>query len=81
MNKEQIADETKLADLTIGDLRGLLREAMESALQDFINSLPDPDEGKTIRPEIEAELEGVEANDSYHTLEEIKRTLGLDVNE
>ncbi|MBI5671407.1 MAG: hypothetical protein HZC41_25725 [Chloroflexi bacterium] len=81
MNKAPITDETKLADLTIGDLKGLLREMMESALQDFMGSLPDPDQGKTIRPEIEAELEGIEAGDSYHLLEEIKRTLGLDVNE
>lgn len=84
-NKSTITKETRLSDLTVGDLQQLIHDATQSALIDFIWELqaylPDPDEGKEFKPEITAKLrEYIEKKDNerQYTLEEVKRELGLD---
>ena len=43
----------QVKDLTIDELKILIRETLKETLEDF---LPDPDEGKTIKEEFKQEL-------------------------
>jgi hypothetical protein len=56
-------EEKKVSDLTVADLKGVIREMVEEMLKplwDYIfeleEQLPDPDEGRPLKPEVEAEL-------------------------
>jgi len=58
--KPQIANKVKLADLTVGEFKALLREIVEDVVEQAIfeleQQLPDPDESKELRPEVTEQL-------------------------
>lgn len=61
--EREITDKTKVSDLTVGDLKNIIRAVLEETLVEMKETLffleqalPDPDEGKKLKPEFEAEL-------------------------
>ena len=68
----------KVADLTIDELRAIIREAVSETLSDFVE---DPDEGLELREEFAAELEesikAVVAGQPTIPAEEFARKHGL----
>lgn len=81
MDRPHITDDTRLADLTIAEFKSLLRDTMEASTWEFISKLPDSDEGKRLKPEVEKELlQALEKNDSL-AAEDVMRELGLDTDE
>lgn len=73
--EREITDKTKVSDLTVGDLKNIIRAVLEE-------TLADPDEGKKLNPEFEeslkAYLEQPEAlRKRGKTLDEISDELGL----
>jgi hypothetical protein len=79
----QITDKTKLTELTVGDLKALIREIVEDVVHDAVfhleQQLPDPDEGKELKPEFAERLrESLNYQGKTYSLEEVKRELGLD---
>jgi hypothetical protein len=83
-NPVKITDDTKLSELTVGDLKTILREVVEDivefAVLELQQQLPDPDAGKKLKPEIARRLwqSMNEGHDNLLTMEEVKRELGLD---
>jgi hypothetical protein len=59
-NKIHIVETSKLADLTVGEFKILIREIVEEVVEQAIfeleQQLPDPDEGKNFRPEVAQQL-------------------------
>jgi hypothetical protein len=53
---QQVHEDTKLGELTVGQLKHMLRDHMRGLVFAFVQQLPDPDEGKSLRPEIEEAL-------------------------
>jgi len=76
--KKKITDKTKLNDLTVGEFKTLMRGLLQEAVWELEQSMPDPDEGLKLKPEIMRELwlskhdqsEGIPAKD-------VMRELGL----
>ena len=68
----------KVSDLTVDELRAIIREAVIETLSDFTK---DPDEGLELREDFAAELEesikAVEAGQPTIPVEEIARKYGL----
>lgn len=81
MDRPQITDDTRLADLTITEFKNLLRDTMDTAAWEFISRLPDSDEGKQLKPEVEKELQERLKKGDYLTAEDVLRELGLDTDE
>jgi tryptophan synthase beta subunit len=72
-----------LAELTVGDLKGLIREVVADVVQQAVFELeqqfPDPDAGKEFKPEFAEQLrESLNYQGKTHSLEDVKRELGLD---
>jgi hypothetical protein len=83
--KMKITPETKLSELTVGDLQRLIGEATQKAMYDLLWELeaylPDPDESKELKPEFAQKLrEFIDNKDrgELKTLDEVSRKLGLD---
>ena len=81
-----IRDETRLADLTVGEFKTLIRTMLEDVVQQAIfqleQQLPDPDEGMEIQPELAARLqESLALNGDLLSVEDVKRGLKLNVYE
>jgi len=79
----KIMDKMRLADLTVGEFKALVREIVEEIVQQAVfeleQQLADPDEGKEFKPEFAQELHrALTEKGKLHTLEEVKRELGLD---
>jgi hypothetical protein len=75
-------DSTKLADLTLGEFKTIIRSVMEDVVQQAVfeleQELPDPDTGKELRPEFAEKLrQAVHDEEPLITLGEIKKELGL----
>ena len=68
-------DATRIADLTLEDLRGLVEVFVWNALQDFGF---DPDEGLELKPEVKAQLRATLDKMSGKTADEVRRNLGLE---
>jgi hypothetical protein len=55
-----ITDKTKVAELTVGEFRKVIRAEMDRTLFDFLwelqQYLPDPDEGLEFKPEVAQRL-------------------------
>ena len=68
----------KVVDLTVKELRNLIREVVIETLHDFVG---DPDEGLELREdvieELEASIKAVEAGEPTIPAEEVYRRLGL----
>lgn len=73
-----ITDDMRLADLTVGEFKTLINGMLDSLLFQIEQSLPDPDEGLTFKPEVAEYLQkSHEEKGPYVTLEELKRELML----
>lgn len=82
-HQAKIADTIKLADLTVGDLRMIIREIVEDVVQQAVfeleQQLPDPDEGLELKPEFAEQLrKSLDEERELYSLEEVKKALGLD---
>jgi hypothetical protein len=74
-----ISDSTKLSDLTVGEFRKLVRAMLQEAVWELEQSLPDPDAGRTLKPEIEAYLaRSLEEKPDIVLLDDVKSELGFD---
>lgn len=81
--KFKIMDETKLADLTVGEFKSLLTDIVttivEQAVFELEQQLPDPDEGKELRPEVAEQLrQALHEERELYSVEEVMKELGLD---
>lgn len=66
-------------DLTVDQLRSLLREVVEEVVEEKIGLLTDPDEGMELREEVVASLEEYLASEQRgDDADEVFRTLGLE---
>ena len=68
---------TRVADLTVDELKGVIRETVAQTLAELFN---DPDEGLTLRDEFNAELLAAlkEPKTQYKTAQNVAEKLGLD---
>mgnify|MGYP000988846389 CR=1 FL=1 len=65
----------RVSDLSVDDLRALLREVVEEKL----GMLVDPDEGMELRPELEESLRAyLESDRTGDDADEVFRSLGLE---
>ena len=64
----------KVTDLTIDELKKLIREAVDEKLKEI---LLDPDNGLELRDEVEQRLKASLASKKRIPLEEVKKRLGL----
>jgi len=64
----------KVTDLTIDELKKLIREAVDEKLKEI---LLDPDNGLELRDEVEQRLKASLASKERIPLEEVKKRLGL----
>ncbi len=64
----------KAADLTVEELKGLIREIIHEELRDL---LEDPDRGRELRPELEERLRASLASTERIPFEEVKRRHNL----
>ncbi len=64
----------KVTDLTIDELKKLIREAVDEKLKEI---LLDPDNGLELRDEMEQRLKASLASKERIPLEEVKKRLGL----
>ena len=74
---------TKVADLTVDELRELLqetiRELVEEVIEERLGTLVDPDEGLQLRPEFAESLEAYLASDRRgDDADEVFRSFGLE---
>lgn len=61
------------------DLKAVVRELMQEILWELEQQMPDPDTGETLRPEVAETLrQSVDQPGPYHSLDDVKRELGLD---
>ena len=69
----------KVADLTVDELKSLIRQVMEETLVDMLG---DPDEGLELREEFKVALErsvkGVKEGGKTYSVEETAKRLGLE---
>lgn len=79
--KRKISDDTRLADLTVGEFRQMMKTMLRETVWEIQQSLPDPDEGLTLKPEFAEELRKIRDEgrnpDDYISHEEFMRQLGL----
>jgi hypothetical protein len=78
-----IHDETRLADLTVGEFKNLLRALMQDVVQQAVfqleQHLPDPDDGLDLHSEVADRLqESLAQNGALLSVEDVKRELKLD---
>ena len=64
----------KVADLTVEELRVLIRQAVQEELSAL---LTDPDAGRDLAPEVESRLRASLASADRIPLDEVKHRLGL----
>ncbi len=82
--KPKITDDTRLAELTVGELKAIIREVVDDVVQlavlELQQQLPDPDAGLKLKPEIVRQLwqSMNEGHEDLLSVEEVKRELGLD---
>ena len=75
-------DNTKLADLTLGEFKAVIKSIVEDVVQQAVfeleQELPDPDEGKELRSEFADKLrQAVHDEEPLITFAEIENELGL----
>lgn len=78
-----ITDKTKLTELTVGDLKALIREIVEDVVQQAVfeleQQLPDPDEGLEFKPEIAERMQRyLEEKPHGIPAEQVMKELGLE---
>lgn len=82
MKKKKINDTQKVGSLSVDELRTVIRESGEMLFWELEAHLPDPDEGLTLKPELEQELmeELKQPLEELRgkSLQEIMREMGLE---
>lgn len=84
--RDSINDEIHVSDLTVGELRQVVRAEMQQAVYDLLWELeallPDPDSGREVHPEtarrLREYLEAKANGEHFTSLEDVKKELGLD---
>jgi hypothetical protein len=81
--KTKFTDDTKLADLTVGEFKTMIRVIVEDIVQQAVfeleQELPDPDAGLKLRPEIVRRLwKSTHEKPEGKPIEDVVRELGLD---
>lgn len=76
--KITISDDTKLTNLTVGELKAIIRgvvgDLVEQAVFELEQQLPDPDAGKEFKPEFAAQLrQAIQEHGDLKNLEEVKK--------
>lgn len=84
MVDQVISDSTRIRDLTVGDLKALIKQMIDEQLKDVYeyiyeieDQMPDPDAGKSLKKEVEAQLKARSDRPGIPA-EEVYRKLGLD---
>lgn len=80
--KTQIRDNTKLAELTVGEFKTIVREIVQDivkqAMFELEQYLPNPDEGKPLKPEVAEELRRyLQERPDGRPVEDVMKELGL----
>ena len=74
-----MADTTRVADMTVEQLREIIRETVFEALGHLVEYLPDPDEGLEFKPEFAESLRAyLRDRPEGRPAEEVWRDLGLE---
>jgi hypothetical protein len=78
-----LKDSVRLSEITVGELKGLLREIVEDVVQvaffELEQQLPDPDVGLELKSEIHERLkQSLQQNGELRTIEDVQRELDLD---
>lgn len=69
---------TRVADLTVDELRRLLHQVVEEVIEEKLGMTTDPDEGLELRPEVEKSLLDYLASDRRgDDASDVFRSLGL----
>lgn len=88
IKEKRIAEDKRLADMTVGEFKVLWREMMQETLKEIQGmiweleqQLPDPDEGLELKPEVAKRIEEALADKNLKgtPLEDVAREMGLDV--
>jgi hypothetical protein len=74
----KITDQTRVSELTVGELRQIIRDLLQDTVFQITQELPDPDAGLKLKPEVAGQLWSAmhEPSDS-RPAEEVYRELGL----
>jgi hypothetical protein len=76
--KHQITDETKISELTVGEFKSLVMQLLDHAILEIEHLLPDPDQGKNLKPEIIEQLRQERVNPSpKRQLSDVLLELGI----
>jgi hypothetical protein len=83
VDKAEITQDTKVSEMTVGELKALIREVVSEIVQRAVweleMNLPDPDAGKEFTPEFAQRLrESIEDKSRLYSIEEVEKALGLD---
>lgn len=70
----------KISELTVGELKKIIRDLLDSAIFELEQLLPDPNEGKALKPEFVRSLETAreESIENAISHEALLAELGLD---
>ncbi len=84
VDKAAITNDTKVSEMTVGELKALIREVVSEIVQHAVweleMQLPDPDAGKEFTPEFAERLrEAIADKSKLYTIEEVKNELGIGV--
>jgi len=87
IKEKRIAEDKRLADMTVGEFKVLWREMMQETLKEIQGmiweleqQLPDPDEGLELKPEVIERIRAFEEdkNPRLISMDDLARELGLD---
>jgi hypothetical protein len=81
--KSQIPENSKMSDLSVKEFRALMHEIVSDIVQQAVfeleQQLPDPDEGKVIKPKLAEQLrQSLQEEGELISAEDIIKELGLD---
>ena len=70
----------RVGDMTIGELKALMRGLLQELQWEREQDMPDPDEGKKLKPEVEAQIRAAIQADQWdgEPLDQVVRDLGLE---
>lgn len=78
----KVPDSTKLGDLTLGEFKTVVRAIVEDAVQKAVfeleQELPDPDAGKELRPQFADKLrQALHEEESLISFDTVAKEIGL----
>ncbi len=76
--KKVITDATKISELTVGELKAIMWDLLDKAIFMIEQQLPDPDEGKELKPEVAEVLRRYQQTPpKTRPMSEVMKELGL----